>query len=119
MVRYGDRALLDALPVDSDRLTSSQNQTVFGHWIVDFDEPECISSWGQFDDKVCSELPHALPRTDEHSQGCTTEASGLRVSNPLHPFPQTYQTFYSTIAFFLRRFSLAFRRSPSSNSADL
>ncbi|KAL1702524.1 hypothetical protein EV121DRAFT_261901 [Schizophyllum commune] len=37
------------------------NQTVVGHWIVDFDEPECISSWGQFDDK-----------------GCTTEASGFR-----------------------------------------
>ncbi|KAL1673029.1 hypothetical protein EV122DRAFT_294471 [Schizophyllum commune] len=44
------------------------NQTVFGHWIIDFDEPECISSWGQFDDK-----------------GCTTEASGFRVSYPLRP----------------------------------
>ena len=59
--------MLDGLPVDSDRLTSSQNQTVVGHWIVDFDEPECISSWGQFDDKVRSELPHALPLSDEHS----------------------------------------------------
>ncbi|KAI5888130.1 uncharacterized protein SCHCODRAFT_02635786 [Schizophyllum commune H4-8] len=34
---------------------------VMGHWIVDFDEPECISSWGWMDDK-----------------GCTAEASGLR-----------------------------------------
>lgn len=119
MVRYGDRALLDALPVDSDRLTSSQNQTVVGHWIVDFDEPECISSWGQFDDKVRSEFPYALPRTDEHSQGCTTEASGFRVSDLLRPFPQTYRTFCSTIAFFLWRFSLAFRRSWSIHSADI
>ncbi|KAL1738119.1 hypothetical protein HDZ31DRAFT_51465, partial [Schizophyllum fasciatum] len=33
------------------------NGTVFGHWVVDWEEQECISSWGW---------------------GCTSEASGLR-----------------------------------------
>ncbi|TRM55951.1 hypothetical protein BD626DRAFT_521233 [Schizophyllum amplum] len=37
------------------------NGTVFGHWIVDYDEPECISNWAAFADK-----------------GCTADASGLR-----------------------------------------
>ncbi|TRM55954.1 hypothetical protein BD626DRAFT_414886 [Schizophyllum amplum] len=39
-----------------------EDDAVIGHWVVDHDEPECISSWGRVDDK-----------------GCTSDASGMRV----------------------------------------
>uniref|UniRef100_D8QEW0 Expressed protein n=1 Tax=Schizophyllum commune (strain H4-8 / FGSC 9210) TaxID=578458 RepID=D8QEW0_SCHCM len=79
------------------------NQTVFGHWIVDFDEPECISSWGQFDDK-----------------GCTTEASGFRVSYFFRPCckPTNILFDHRVLPLPLYIFS-AFRRSSLSTSADL
>ncbi|KAL1725931.1 hypothetical protein EV714DRAFT_239716 [Schizophyllum commune] len=38
-----------------------EDSTIVGHWVVDYGEPECVSSWGWFADK-----------------GCTAEGSGLR-----------------------------------------
>ncbi|KAI5891829.1 uncharacterized protein SCHCODRAFT_02630138 [Schizophyllum commune H4-8] len=38
-----------------------EDHTIVGHWVVDYGEPECVSSWGWFTDK-----------------GCTAEGSGLR-----------------------------------------
>ncbi|KAL1701576.1 hypothetical protein EV121DRAFT_272304 [Schizophyllum commune] len=38
-----------------------EDHTIVGHWVVDYGEPECVSSWGWFADK-----------------GCTAEGSGLR-----------------------------------------
>ncbi|KAL1672083.1 hypothetical protein EV122DRAFT_225414 [Schizophyllum commune] len=38
-----------------------EDHIVIGHWVVDYGEPECVSSWGWFADK-----------------GCTAEGSGLR-----------------------------------------
>ncbi|KAL1750340.1 hypothetical protein FB107DRAFT_267449, partial [Schizophyllum commune] len=50
---------------------------VMGHWIVDFNEPECISSWGWMDDKGCTAEASGLRPTKRPSTAISTAALGV------------------------------------------
>jgi hypothetical protein len=58
--------------------------------VVDFDEPECETEWGEFDDLVCSKwFSFLFMFAEAGHQGCSDRAisfgTSMRVS--LHSFP--------------------------------